>query len=214
MKNHALILLISSLALHASQFSTFGKAVWKEVESAPFATTSKHRFEKHQYASTRFSLGNDGKVTAITTFENGKKLDGDHFYCRIELFDAATNRIAVTRQEAGLNAAGLGSPKKKTKRSVMKLRADKSTNIKFVRFTYGHFNKVDDNKFWDNVKKTALVVGEIAYAIESGDFAVLMEDYADNQAVDGSAAEERAKTQLKDKLPKTESTKRDRKRTS
>lgn len=197
MKVNPLVLLASIVILLAAQISALAKPVWKSVKSLPYSSEPSHKFESHQYAYTQIAIDEDGSLLVKTVFENGAKIDGDHFYCRIELFDASTNRIAVARQEAGVDAKGLGKPVKRTRIARGKISSNKISNIRFVQLTYGHFDEVDDEKFWNNVKKAARVIGEIVVAAKTGDFALLHEDYMDNEKVDGSPL----KTQsLKDKI--------------
>lgn len=186
MKVNPLILLASIVILLAAQMSALAKPVWKEVKSLPYSSKPSHRFEKHQYAYTQIAIDEDGSLLVKTVFENGKKVDGDHFYCRIELFNASTNLIAVARQEVGVDARGLGKPVRRTRIARGKIGSNKISDIRFVRLTYGHFDEVDDAKFWNDVKKVARVIAEIVVAAKTGDFALLHEDYMDNEKVDGS----------------------------
>ncbi|MEM8637076.1 MAG: hypothetical protein AAGF33_19090, partial [Pseudomonadota bacterium] len=87
-------------------------------------------------------------------------LDGDHFYAKVVLTDQNGQVVALGQHRVGVNATLGGKTKVRVENRGFRFDPEVLKRIANVRFEVGHFDTVDDGKFWrSSVKLGATIIG-------------------------------------------------------
>lgn len=140
-----------------------GMALAAMGENLPVGSPNFHQqrtywVDSHQDITIDFRLGADGKGHFHSRYSSGKRLDGDHFYAKVVLLDRNGQQIAVAIAGVGLNATYGGGTNVAYRDLAFDLPREYRRAVASVRFEAGHSDAVDDEKFWEAVRKTAEIV--------------------------------------------------------
>lgn len=142
-------------------------------EDTPSETRWFFDRKKDQWGQWWGSVDKEGNVTLNLEFANGHTIDGDHFAAVVSLRDKDGGVIEDVNGQpvflslhAGINAKGFCQATgkdykcyKETKSKSFKVSKEDIENISFAERQHGHYDKIDDSKFWGNVKSLAQCYG-------------------------------------------------------
>lgn len=119
-----------------------------------------HEFDKKQLGCVDIDHSKPGLLSVRTMFSNGKQLDGDNFRASITMKDPSGVVIAAVDHKAGVNASFGGSANERVLTSDVALSEGKINSISLVEVRFSHEDRIDDQKFWEEVKKITETVWE------------------------------------------------------
>ncbi|TAK53545.1 MAG: hypothetical protein EPO25_10205 [Gammaproteobacteria bacterium] len=113
------------------------------------------RKDKKQYCYTDLVVRSNGAYKAKTTFSNGKKIDGDHFWANMIVFDMDKKPLIVVRHAAGVGAALSGGATERRVESIGKTDPGVLARIerRGTKYQCSGTNKIPDKDLAEAVVK-------------------------------------------------------------
>jgi hypothetical protein len=121
----------------------------------PYKFHDEQRIDRRQYGYTDVTVDRAGVATFTTKFSNGKQWDGDHFFARIVLRDAAGRPVAAVEQKKGLNGSFGGKAREGSVTNKLRLTPGQWARVRSVKVEMGHYDAIDDAKVWEALRKLA-----------------------------------------------------------